>query len=237
MIIDIDDSESVHAAVNRISEGWFDPGELYADLKANGKTDSSDFWHIASQMLTDVSGLLGWTSAQFLTEWDQRCIDNKTKFMGYHCTRHSDKRVFSEKGILPLSEETIKLSEDKSQTAQGKSMWVYRSQTSPGPWCLLSYECAKSPENHFCLKGPEILLAYCGHQVGVDTDKSIPLIIHCAIPYPALSGKDYFAFCVLRAYFNFRDPEDDLNNLFDGHSIDLKGKALDPRHIVRMEEI
>jgi hypothetical protein len=236
MIIDIDDSESVHAAVNRISEGWFDPGELYADLKANGKTDSSDFWHIASQMLTDVSGLLGWTSAQFLNEWDQRCIDNKTRFMGYHCTRHSDKRVFIEKGILPLSEETIKLSEDKGE-AQGKSMWVCRSQTSPGPWFLLSYECAKSPENHFCLKGPEILFACTGYQVGVDTVKSIPLIIHCAIPYSALSEKDYFAFCVLRAYFNFRDPEDGLNNLFDGYSIDLKGKALDPRYIVRIEEI
>jgi hypothetical protein len=237
MIIDLDNSESVQAAVSQVSEGWFDPVEMYAGLKADGKTNSSGFWGIATQMLTDVSGFLGWTSAQFLNEWDQRCIDNNTKFMGYHCTRHSDKRVFIKKGILPLSEETIKLSEDKNQTAQGKSMWEYRSQRSPGPWFLLSYRCAKSPENHFCLKGPEILLGCVGLHVDADPAKSVPLIIHCAIPYSLLSEKNYFTFCVLRAYFNFLDPEDDLNDLFDGYSIDLKGKVLDPQYIVRIEEI
>lgn len=237
MVIDIDNSDSLQASVSRLSEGWFDPVKMYADLKANEKTNSPDFWGSAVQMLTDVSGFLGWTSEQFLNKWDQRCIANNTKFMGYHCTRHNDKRVFIEKGVLPLSEETIKLSEDKGQTAQGKSMWEYRSQRSPGPWFLLSYKCAKDPKNHFCLKGPEILLACAGHHVDVDPTKSIPLIIHCAIPYLALSEKDYFAFCVLRAYFNFLDPEDDLNNLFDGYSIDLRGKGLDPRHIVSIEQI
>jgi len=157
--------------------------------------------------------------------------------MGYRCTRHSDKRVFIEKGVLPLSEDTIKLSEDKHQTGQGKSMWEYRFQRSPRPWFLLSYECAKSPENHFCLKGPEILLGCDGLHVDVDPAKSVPLVIHCAISYSLLSEKDYFVFCVLRAYFNFLDPEDDLNNLFDGYSIDLKGKVLDPLYIVRIEEI
>ena len=157
--------------------------------------------------------------------------------MGYHCTRHSDKRVFLEKGVLPLSAETIKLTEGKKQTAQEVSMWEYRSQRSPGPWFLLSYKCSKRPENHFCLKGPEILLGCVGHQVDVDPATSVPLIIHCAIPYPLLSEKDYFAFCVLSAYFNFLDPEDDLDNRFDGYSIDLKGKVIDPRHIVRIEEI
>lgn len=145
--------------------------------------------------------------------------------------------MFIEKGVLPLSEETIRLSEDKGQTALGKNTWEYRSQRSPGPCFLLSYKCAKSPKNHFCLKGPEILLACAGHHVGVDPAKSVPLIIHCAIPYSDLSEKDYFAFCVLRAYFNFFDPEDDLNTLFDGYSIDLEGKSLDPLHIVRIEEI
>jgi hypothetical protein len=237
IIIDIDNSESVQAAVSRVSGGWYAPVEMYADLKANGKTNSPNFWGIATQMLTDVSGFLGWTSAQFMNEWDRRCIGNNTKFMGYHCTRHSDERVFIEKGVLPLPEDTIRLSEDKGQTALGKNMWEYRTQRSPGPCFLLSYKCAKSPENHFCLKGPEILLACAGHHVDVDPAKSVPLIIHCAIPYSALSEKDYFAFCVLRAYFNFLDPEDDLNNLFDGYSIDLKGKGLDPRHIVRVEKI
>lgn len=95
----------------------------------------------------------------------------------------------------------------------------------------------KSEESFFCLKGPEILLDCAGHHVDVDPAKSIPLIIHCAIPYSLLSEKDYFAFCVLRAYFNFLDPEDELNDLADGYSIDLKGKVLATRHIVRIEEI
>ena len=237
MIIDIDNSESVQAAVEKVSKDWFDPVEMYAGLKTDGTTNSSGFWGIATQMLADVSGFLGWTSAQFLNEWDQRCIGNDAKFMGYHCTRHSDKGVFIEKGVLPLSEKTISLSEDKSQTAQGERMWEYRSQRSPGPWFLLSYKCAKKPENHFCLKGPEILLGCVGQHVGIDHAKSVPLIIHCAIPYSLLSEKDYFAFCVLRAYFNFLDPEDDLNDLFDGYSIDLRGKVLDPRHIIRIEEM
>jgi hypothetical protein len=235
MIIDIDNSESVQAAVSQISDGWFDPVKMYADLKANSNTNSSGFWNIATHMLNDVSGILGRTSAQFLNQWDQRCIGNDLMFMGYHCTRHSDKRVFSEKGVLPLSENTVSFLDDKYQTAQGRDMWEYRSQRTPGPWFFLSYKCAKSPDNHFCLKAPEILLACAGNHVGVDLAKCAPLIIHCAIPYSFLSEKNLFAFCVLRAFFNSLDPEDDLN--FDGYSIDLKGKNLDPQHIVRIEEL
>jgi len=237
MIINIDDQESVQAAMGQISKDWFEPVEMYDDLKITGKTDSPDFWFIAEHMLADVSGFLGWTSVQFLKEWDQRCSDNDAKFMGYHCTRYSNKRVFLEKGILPLSEETVRLSDDGIQTAEGRSAWEYRSQRSPGPWFLLSYKCSKKPDNHFCLNGAEILLGCVGHQVGVDPAKSVPLIIHCAIPCSFLSEKDYFAFCVLRAYFNFLDPEDDSADLFDGYSIDLRGKALDPRHIVGIEEV
>jgi hypothetical protein len=144
--------------------------------------------------------------------------------------------VFLEKGILPLSEETVRVSDNGSQAMRGKSMWEYRSQRSPGPCFLLSYKCAKRPENPFCLEGPEILLGCAGEHIGVDPAKSTPLIIHCAIPYSLLSEKDYFAFCVLCAYFNFLDPDDDPSGLFDGYSIDLRGKTLDSRHIVRIEE-
>lgn len=237
MIIDIDDQESVKAAMERLSNDWFNAEETYTGLKAAQKTESSGFWGISAQMLTVVSGFLGLTSAKFLDEWDRRCMANGTKFMGYHCTRHNDKGVFLEKGILPLSDETVRLSESKSQTAQGRSNWEYRSQRSPGPCFLLSYKCAKKPDNHFCLRGAEVLLGCVGYQVGVDPAKAVPLIIHCAIPYPLLFGKDYFAFCVLCAYFNFLDPEDGSGDLFDGYSIDLRGKALDPRHIIRIEEI
>jgi|SRR5271157_3282355 len=237
MIIDIDDRESIQAAMELISKGWFDPDKMYADLKAAGKTDSSGFWGISAHMVADISCLLGCTSDEFLNEWDQRCIGNHTKFMGYHCTRHSDKRVFLEKGILPLSEETVKLSDGSSQSVLEKSMREHRFERRPGPFFLLSYKCAKKPDNHFCLNGPEILLGCVGHHVGVDPAKSVPLIIHCAIPYSFLSPADYFAFCVLLAYFNFLDPEDDARDLFDGYSVDLRGKALDPKYIVRIEEI
>ena len=43
-------------------------------------------------------------------------------------------------------------------------------------------------------------------------------------------------FCILKAFFNFIDPDDDSNNLFEGYSIDLKGNKLDTEHIVRIEE-
>ncbi len=237
MIIDIDDRKSIQTATELVSKDWLDPAIMYADLKTAGKTDSSGFWGTPAHMVASVSRFLGCTSDEFLNEWDQRCIGNDMKFMGYHCTRHSDQRAFLEKGILPLSEETVKLSSGSNQSVREKSMWEYRFRRSPGPYFLLSYKCAKKPDNDFCLDGPEILLSCVGQHVGVDPDEAVPLIIHCAIPYSFLSETDYFAFCVLRAYFNFLDPEDNSSDLFDGYSIDLQGKALDPKHIVRIEEI
>ena len=237
MIIDIDDQKSVKAAMDRISENWFNPNDMYSSLKTNGQINSSEFWGVAMHLLADISGFLGLTSAQFVSEWNQRCIRYDAKVMGYHCTRQCNKQVFAEKGILPLSEETIKLSRDTNQTPQANSMWEYRSQRSPGPWFLLSYKYAKSPDNHFCLKGAEILLACNGHQIGVDSATSMPLIVHCAIPYSILSEKDYVAFSILRAHFNYIDPEDDLTNLFESYSIDLRVKILDPQYIVRIEKL
>jgi hypothetical protein len=237
MIIDIDDCRSLQAMVNRVSESWFNPEKTYSDFKANRKTDSPSFWAITRQLLGGVSESLGQRPAEFLEIWNQRCITRGVKIMGYHCTRHSDKQVFAEKGILPLSEETIKLLEEENQTPQARYMWEYRSQRSPGPFFLLSYAFAKNPDNHFCRKGPEILLACSGRHVDVNREKSVPLIIHCAIPYSILPDKDYYAFCILRAYFNFMDPNDEAINLFEGYSIDLQGRILDPCHILRIEEI
>ena len=237
MIVDIDNRESIQTAIELITKNWFNPAEMYVHLRAAGKTDSSGFWNIHTDMVAAISCLLGCSSDEFLSEWDQRCIGNDTKFMGYHCTRHSDKWVFLEKGILPLSEETVRLSNASCQSAREKSMREYRFERSPGPFFLLSYKCAKKPDNYFCLNGPEILLGCVGHHVGVNPVKSVPLIIHCVIPYSFLSETDYFAFCVLLAYFNFLDPEDDACDLFDSYSIDLRGKALDPKYIVKIEEI
>lgn len=237
IIIDIDDSESVETLVDMVSEHWFNPKEMYSDLKANGKTNSPNFWNVTEHLLSDVSEYLGQISEEFLDIWNQKCMRHGTKIMGYHCTRHSNKNIFSEKGILPLSDETVRFSENKNQTSEAKEMLKFRSQRSPGPWFLLSYKSAKNPDNHFCLTGPEILLACSGYQVDADPTNLVPLVIHCGIPYSILPDKDYYVFCILRAYFNFIDPEDDSNNLFEGYSIDLKGKALDAQFIIRTEEV
>lgn len=234
MIVDIDNSESVQALVGKVLEYWFDPKGMYCDFKANGKTNSPDFWAITDRLLANISEYLDQKTGEFLDTWNQKCVTLGARIMGYHCTRHSNKKVFVEKGILPLSNETIKIFKDREQSK--KEMWEYRSQR-PGPYFLLSYAYAKNPNNHFCKSGPEILLGCPGYQVDVNPDKSIPLVIHCAIPYSILPDKDYYTFCILRAYFNSIDPEDDSNNLFEGYSIDLKGNALDPQYIVRVEEI
>lgn len=235
MTIDIDNSESVQAAVSRISDGWFDPVKMYAGLKADGKTNSLNFWKVTTQMLTDVSGFLDCTSAQFLSEWDQRCITRGIKIMGYHCTRHSDKLAFTEKGIRPLSEEIIKL--EGNQTWEARDMLETRSQ-KPGPCFHISYAYAKDPSAHTFFEGPEILLCCAGRQVDVDLEQSARLLIHCAIPYSIIPDPDgYLAFCILSAYFNFIDPSDESNLSFEGYSIDLEGTILDPCHIVRIEEI
>lgn len=237
MIVDIDNSESVQALVGRVSEYWFDPKGMYCDFKANGKTNSPDFWAITDRLLANISEYFDQKSDEFLDTWNQKCVTLGARIMGYHCTRHSNKEVFAEKGILPLSNETIRIFENRNLSMGAKGMWEHRSQRSPGPYFLLSYKDAKNPNNYFCISGPEILLACAGYQVDADPAKSIPLVIHCAIPYSILPDKDYYAFCILRAYFNSIDPEDDSNNLFEGYSIDLKGNALDPQYIVRVEEM
>ncbi|MDF1525104.1 MAG: hypothetical protein RRA15_02850 [bacterium] len=237
MIIDIDDSSSVKNFVAQMTEGWFDPERIYFDLKANGNTDSLDFWcGNPTHLLSAVSASLHQTAEEFLILWNQKCIAHDAKIMGYHCTRHSDKKVFTEKGILPLSSEIIKIFKDGNQSVKAKGMWEYRSQQTPGPYFLLSYRDAKKPDNHFCTHGPEILLACADYQVNADKAKSIPLIIHCAIPYSILKGKNYFAFCILRSYFNFLDPEGDSTNFFDGYSIDLGGNTLAPQYVIEAEE-
>ena len=235
MIVNIDNSESVKGFVSKIAENWFNPETMYSDLKANGKTASSGFWGIPKDLLNIVSEYLNQTSNEFVTKWNEKCSTYDTKIMGYHCTRHSNEKVFAENGVLPLSDETITIAENINNNIVAKETWESRSQKSPGPWFLLSYEDAKNPNNDYCINGPEILRACSGHQPNVDTANSIPLILHCAIPYSMLHDKNYFIFCILRAYFNFIDPEDGFN--FNGYSIDLAGRKLEPMHIINYEKI
>ncbi len=235
MIVDIDDIDSVKGFVSMIAENWFNPDKMYSDLKANGTTESSEFWGIPKDLLTIVSEYLNHSSDEFLHTWNVKCSKHNTKIMGYHCTRHSNEEVFAEKGILPLSDETIKITENLDNNIEAKETWEKRFQKSPGPWFLLSYEDAKNPNNNFCINGPEILQLCSGHQPNADSANSIPLILHSAIPYSMLNDKEYIVFCILRAYFNFIDPEDGFN--FDGYSIDLNGRKLEPKYIINYEKI
>jgi hypothetical protein len=235
MILDIDNSASVQAFVKKVTEEWFNPDTMYTDLKTSGKTNSSHFWGITDHMVDIISEYLNQTSEEFLNIWNQKCSKNTAMIMGYHCTRHSNKMIFMKNGIVPLSENTIEINEN--QNVEAEEMREYRSKKTPGPWFLLSYKFAKSQNNSFCRHGPEILLACAGQQTNVDSTKSIPLIIHCEIPYSILHEKHYFAFCILRAYFNIIDPEPEDKLNFDGYSIDLKGTVLDPQYIVKVEEL
>ena len=140
MIVDIDNSNSVKGFVSEIAVNWFNPEILYSDLKANGITDSSEFWGIPKDLLNIVSENINQSSDDFLNTWNEKCSTYNTKIMGYHCTRHSNEKVFAEKGILPLSDETIKISENLNKDTEAKEAWEKRSQKSPGPWFLLSYE-------------------------------------------------------------------------------------------------
>ncbi len=235
MILDIDNLESVQAFVRKVTQHWFDPNRMYFDLKACEETNSLDFWAIADHMVDIISKYLNLTSEEFLNIWNQECLTNSAKIMGYHGTRHSDKMVFMKNGIVPLSEKTVEINEN--QNAMAEEMWEYRSNKDPGPCFLLSYKFAKSKNNSFCSHGSEILLACVGQQTNVDSTKSVPLLIHCEIPYSILHEKHYFVFCILRAYFNFIDPDPESDLSFDGYSIDLKGTILEPQYIVKIEEL
>lgn len=235
MIIDIDNSKSVQYFVSRIVSDWFDIDGMYNDLKSDSQTNWSNFWNITDNMINIISNSLGCTSAEFLKNWEGKCAEHDATFMGYHCTRHSDKEVFIRNGIKPLSDEIIKPSQNQKRP-DAPETWSYRSMRGSGPYFFLSYKSAKNPDNHF-FRGPEILLAVNGHQPTNNSKKSIPLIIHCEIPFSILPKKNYYTFCALRAYFNFLDPEDDTQDLFEGYSIDLNGSALDPQYIVRIEGI
>ena len=235
MILDIDNSSSVQSFVSKITSDWFDIDSIYYNLKSDLQINWGNFWNITDSMIDIISNCLQCISEEFLNLWEKKCTEHGAMIMGYHCTRHSYKEGFVKNGILPLSEETIKLSQNQKRPEAEKA-WSYRSTRGSGPYFFLSYKSAKNPDNHF-FKGPEILLAVTGHQPTSNSEKSIPLIIHCAIPFSILPNKKYFTFCILRAYFNFLDPEDDTEDFFEGYSIDLNGSALDPQHIVRIEDI
>lgn len=244
MIIDIDNPGSVRKAVKKISGNWFDIDCVYFELKADGKTNNLNFWNITDYLLDSVSKILGSKRDDFLEKWNQECLIIGLNIMGYHCTRHSAAGIFEDKGILPLSEDLLESLLPEQFIANNKDKLLerilkYRLERGPGPYFFLSYKAAKDPNNTFCKQGAEILLGYPNRSTDQINKESVPLIIHCAIPYWLLPDKDksYYVFCILKAYFNFIEPEDIKNNLFEGYSVDLRGIALDPRYIIEVEEL
>lgn len=236
MIFNIDSPDSVQFFVKQITQDWFDVNNLYSEIKEESLTSNSEFWKIPGKFINIISKHLGYSSNEFLEIFGKKCLTHNAEIMGFHCTRHSDKNAFLKKGILPLSDETIKFSEEQ-HSENAEQFLTYRTNKSPGPFLFLSYLSALDTNNTFCKKGAEILLACRGRQTGNIRSESQPLIIHCTIPFSLLPNKDFYVFCILVAYFNFLDPEDNTRNLFDGYSIDLKGNSLDPKFILKIEQI
>lgn len=236
MIIDIDSKDSVLTILKAITEKHFDIGEIYSELKSNSITSSLDFWKITDYCIDQISDYLNLTSIHFEEIMKKELVKHDAKLMGYHCTRHSDKNCFLKNGILPLSEKTVELSENQN-SSRASDLKRIRTKQGPGPYFFLSYLDTKSPNNIYCQNGPEILIACNGNQPGNIVSEAIPLIIHCAIPFSILPDFKYYLFCILVAYFNFLDPEDETENIFSGWAIDLKNKALPPQYIVNVEEV
>ncbi len=63
--------------------------------------------------------------------------------------------------------------------------------------------------------------------------------LHCEIPFSILPKIDIdrYVFFMIKAYFDFIDPIENLSGISVEYSIDLKGTSLDPQYITNVEEI
>ncbi len=236
MIIDIDNSESVISAVKNITKNWIDIDLLYRKIQSDGTVDSNNFWKNTDGLFNTISKKTPFSPEQFKSLFSNRLKEQKFQIMGYHCTRYSHKESFIEKGILPLPQCPIEFPE-KQNSEDAEKMLAFRLNESPGPNFCLSYRSAKDPDNHYCNFGAEILLGCNGRQKNNDISQSKPMIIHCAIPFSFLPEPEFYIFCILKAYFNFIDPVDEIENLFFDYKIDLKNKTLLPKYIQKIEEL
>jgi hypothetical protein len=192
MIVDIDSEKSVLSIVRDLTAAWFSVDDLYIEIKASGKTESSGFWNITSTLLDTIANYLHMMPDNFREQWNRQCSVNALKIMGYHCTRHRNQDVFLRRGILPLSDEIISafFSEiaallpssslnttalvELTKNVSKDNMWKYRSGKEAGPYFFISYKEAKNQDNDFHKSGPEIwwlctdnLLGYC-HENNID---------------------------------------------------------------------
>lgn len=272
MIVDIDNKDSILSFLEIQTEGWFNAYNLYNEIHHAGKTKSPNFWSDSNELLRTVTEYLHFDLDKFLKEWNSRCLFNRLKVMGYHCTRQNSEDIFYNKGILPLSDEVIgiflstvvsefqipSLTENQKDeiaaTIIKDGRWEYRSGKGVGPYLFLSYMDSKNQDNDFHVNGSEIFwlfidcfLEYCRLN-NIDSGcsdrltfrntiskKLLPFIIHCEIPFSILCHKNFITFCILRAFFNFIDPEY-MDNIFEGYSIDMNGNILESRYIVLIEQ-
>lgn len=189
-----------------------------------------------------------------------RCT-SKNIFYGQGVLPLSEKIIESFLSII-FTEFQIRLNECQRNELFEKivtnDMWIYRAGTGKGPYFLLNYKDANNSNNNFHSYGSEVwwvcvdvFLEYCkANKIithnsryqcrEVIAQKMVPLIVHCAIPYDLVDGNlDYYASLIFQSYFNFIDPENDIEyeGYSKGCSIDLYGKTLMPEHIVRIEEL
>ena len=190
MIIDIDDETSVLSIVRKLTADWFSIDDLYFQMKGNGETNRGGFWTSSSPMLDTIADCLGMGSNSFRDRWNHSCSEVGLKVIGYHCTRHRDRNVFLQRGILPLSDEVISAFFSEINTVQQlpsltstaiaeltrsivrDDIWKHRL-SRPGPCFLMSYKEAKIPDNDYYQNGPEIWWLFVTHLLKYCREKEI----------------------------------------------------------------
>lgn len=83
MIIDIDNSESVQPFVKKITKDWSDIDTLYAEIKAESFTSSSNFGAVTDDLLDVVATHLNQTPENFVRIFEKKCSIHDAKIMGY----------------------------------------------------------------------------------------------------------------------------------------------------------
>ena len=178
---------------------------------------------------------LNCTQEEFLKKWGEACIEHDARIMAYHCTRHSNQNNFLKYGVLPLSNYLVKFNEART-AIKDNMILTYRFTKATGPFFYISYRAAKKSGKHYLKSGAEIFNVKEGSLLNNVPEESLPLIIHCDLPFSILPSQKLYAYYALRAFFEIIDPDGEPIG-FEGASIDLKGRALDPKYIVKIEEV
>lgn len=107
IVFNNDDQASVKKSIIEITNGWFDPKEIYFSMKGRGITDRSEFWSESEYLLWCISNELSIAPQEFNWKFKQICQRLDLMLMAYHCTRASRPEDFINNGILPFKRDSV----------------------------------------------------------------------------------------------------------------------------------